>query len=647
MRTLRTSRRTRTNRRTNRRINWPINPRINIGMKLTIGFAAVIVLMVATVAVGLNGLTNVVNTYENEALRIGETARMVEQMEKYVLAQGLAVANYVANENAVYEDEFNTAKGNLEQAATTLRDVMRAEEVHTLLDRIETTQALYAQQVQSAFTGFIRPSDPVFRQVAVSMETSRTRLVEAMAEMVEYQTRRVLEAREEALAADAQARSVMTAVVGIALIVAVALAIAINRAIAGPVRQTAATAARLAQGDLTVDELVVKSNDEVGDMATAFNEMLHTWRDVMEQIRTASTTLLDNGQKLLAVANESTGATAQIATAIHEAAQGMDNQVRQVQQTGAAMTQLRRAIDQIASGAQEQAQRVRQTTVSLEQVTQSIAEVSASAQEVTAASGQGAERAKAGEDAVDQVAKGMDHIRASATRVAGRIDELGEYSRQIGQIVDIIGDIAGQTNLLALNAAIEAARAGEHGRGFGVVAEEVRHLAERSAQSTREIGQLIGNMQAAVAAAVSDMHEGTAQVETGTELTGNARAALEAIMEAIRTTDNLAHTISEATAQMALAGPEMLEAMAEMVGVTEANTAATDEMATSSDRVMQAMDEFARISQETAAGTEQVSASTEEVNAAAADVESSVRMVTENAEKLEQLVQRFRLASGS
>ncbi|MFS8665232.1 MAG: methyl-accepting chemotaxis protein, partial [Limnochordales bacterium] len=228
-------------------------------------------------------------------------------------------------------------------------------------------------------------------------------------------------------------------------------------------------------------------------------------------------------------------------------------------------------------------------------------------------------------------------------RVAQRMDELRQASQQIGQIVNMISDIADQTNLLALNAAIEAARAGEHGRGFGVVADEVRQLAERSSQSTRDIGLLIGSIQAAIDAANSDMQTGTEQVAAGMELAANAQAALEEIIAAIQTTDEVARTISASAAQMAKASPEMLAAVAEMASVVKENTAATEEMAASSDHVRRAMDQVVGISEQSAAGAEEVSASTEEINAAAEEMKRSMQSLMAIASDLDRLVDRFRV----
>lgn len=617
--------------------------RFTLALKLALTFGIVVVLSAVNGWVGTNGITTVVRTYEDGALRLAETARLSVEVEKYTVLQAHAVSGYLVTGDEANRADFEAALREAEATAALLRNTMRTDYARGLIDAVMEHQEQYASMARPVLSGSMEMGSPEFNAAVAAMTATRNSLMEAVEELGAYQAGRI---NEERVSADEVARrtETMMTVVGLLVIgLGIVIAFTLTRSISRPVRAVAEAALRLADGDLTIERLSVTSRDEIGDMAGAFNRMVDNVRDVIEQIRETSRTLSDNGERLLGVANESADATGQIAAAVNEVAQGTGVQVRQAQEARDSMEQLRTAIDQIAAGAQEQAQRAEQTSRSLEQMAQYIEQVTASAQEVADASGRGAERARAGEDAVARVVEGMEQIRSSVTGVARRMDELGDFSRQIGQIVDMISDIADQTNLLALNAAIEAARAGEHGRGFGVVAEEVRQLAERSAESTREIGQLIGNIQAAVDAAISDMEAGTAQVATGTELAGNAREALDEIMEAIEATDNLAQNISEAAAQMAEASPAMLSAMADMASVTEENTAATEEMAASSDQVMRAMDEVASISEQTAAGTEQVSASTEEINAAAEEMKQSMQTMMDMASDLEKLVGRFRI----
>lgn len=427
----------------------------------------------------------------------------------------------------------------------------------------------------------------------------------------------------------------------VTLLLVVGIALRLSRGIAEPIVAISRLAGRVAAGDLTVEPIRVNRDDEVGELATSFRRMIEDLKGLILQVRTDTALLLDGGEKLQGVADETTEATDQIASAMQQAAEGVSHQVERVQETRAAMDQLQAAIEQIAQGAQQQAAQVERTSRTLDEMAHVIVEVADSAQEVVVAAEHGSERGRAGGEAVGRVVDGMTQIRSSSDQIAGTIDELGTYSRQIGQIVEIITEIAEQTNLLALNAAIEAARAGEHGRGFGVVAEEVRTLAERSAASTREIGQLIASIQAAVDEAVAARQTGARHVEEGFTLAAAAQEALGDIIDAITRTDELAHRIAKAAQQMSAASPQMVTAMTEMASITQQNTAATEEMAASSGQVMRTMDEVAAISEETAAGTEEVSASSEEVHAATEDMRGSVHRLMEVVSALGEAMGRF------
>ncbi|HEY8497148.1 MAG TPA: methyl-accepting chemotaxis protein [Limnochordales bacterium] len=618
--------------------------RVPIGAKLTLAFALVLLLMVVPAVSTFKGMRTIESAYRDDVLRISEALRNIELLERHIVTQALNVSNYLLTKDPAFRTGFENARRDVEETLATLKELIRPAEDQALLREIEAIQAEYVAYAMSLIDIAELATLSQIESGILALTEIRTDLLELTGSLVRSGMQLVSQTQAQAQASASLARNLASLAYGMTVLVALAAAFWMTRQITGPLRRVVALAARLADGDLTVERLEVSSRDEFGDMAAAFNRMVDSWREILHQIRETSRRLLGDGERLLEVARESSDATSQIASAVNEVAQGAAVQVRQVQETREAMEQLRAAIQRIAANAQGQARRAEQTSRSLEQMAQYVEQVAASAREVAEASGRGTERAQAGDDAVRRVVDGMAQIRSAVERVAQRMDELRDSSRQIGQIVGLISDIADQTNLLALNAAIEAARAGEHGRGFGVVADEVRQLAERAAQSTRDISHLIDTIQVSIEAANSDMETSTKHVETGMELATRARTALDEIIAAIRTTDNLARTISEAAARMAAASPKMLSDVAEMVAVIQENKAATEDMTASSEQVRRAMEEVASISEESAAGAEEVSASAEEINAAAEELKHSMQRLMTVAMDLGRLVERFRLA---
>jgi len=422
-------------------------------------------------------------------------------------------------------------------------------------------------------------------------------------------------------------------------------ALFLSRSITRPLNVVVAAMQRLAEGDLSLQRLGLAGRDEIAELAKSFDTMLSSLQNVVRRVIEASQQVAAASEELTASANQNAQAVQQVAQTITQIANGATTQTRSVTETARVVSALKDTIARIARGAEQQSGGIAEAGRGVGDSATAVQRVAANSQEVSAVAAQALASGKEGGEAVKATVVGMERIRGTVLQTAQRVQELGAHSQQIGEITQVISDIADQTNLLALNAAIEAARAGEHGKGFAVVADAVRQLAERSSKAAKEISQLIGSIQGGTQAAVEAMQHGTQEVEKGTELAGRAGNALQEILVVMERTQEQVAGIAQAAAEMSKRTAQVATTMEAVGSVTADNATATQQMAASADQVHEAVQQVAATSQQSAAAAEEVSASAQEMSASTEEIAASATTLARMAQELQGVVAHFQMAA--
>ena len=378
--------------------------------------------------------------------------------------------------------------------------------------------------------------------------------------------------------------AVLTVVI---LLVSLGIVYLFTARIVKPIGLLKAASEQIAAGDLRVNALNINSQDEFGQLATSFEQMISNTANLLRNIQKSSEHLAAASEELTASAQQSSEASSMVAT----------------------------AITNVAEGAHEQMNVASNTAKIVGEMSNNIQEVADKSKEVAKQSNQAANKAQDGGKAVEQAVTQMTQIENTVNTSAQVVVKLGEQSKEIGQIVDTISGIASQTNLLALNAAIEAARAGEQGRGFAVVAEEVRKLAEQSQEAAKKIAQLINDIQVDTESAVVAMQTGTKEVKIGAEVVNLAGEAFR----------------------------EIATLVVKVADQVEASSKAMNAMVGESQKIVVASEHINTISGKSAGEAQSVSAATEEQLASMEEISSSSQALAQLAQDLQQEISKFRV----
>ena len=362
-------------------------------------------------------------------------------------------------------------------------------------------------------------------------------------------------------------------------------------------KEMAMVSEAIASGDLSV-EIQTRSQRDV--LALAFSDMATGLRKLVSSVRDNAAQVSSGSNQVASASEESARINVQAATAIEEVTSTMHEMSINVQN--------------MVKNTQTQASSVSETSASIDQMVVSIQRVADTAKVLLDISQRSREEVQNGISTMDKATEGLNRINMAIGSSASIIADLGQKTEDIGKIIEVIDDLAEQTNLLALNAAIEAARAGEHGLGFAVVADEVRKLAEKSAQSTREISELIQGIQKEARRAVENMDKSTTIVDEGITLGGEMGAALKKISNVVTEVFKFAQEIGAATNEQSHGSTQIARATGRLNEITHEISSAVEEQSSGAQAVVRAMEKMRELTQRSTSGSTELAASAEEMS---------------------------------
>lgn len=378
------------------------------------------------------------------------------------------------------------------------------------------------------------------------VEGAVNKFIEIITQLVQHYDKGVETKYGEIVGSNHRVKLILITFGLISIVFCILISVVVTRSITVPIQKNIDVAKTLADGNLSVD-VATDRKDELGDEIRAFQIMVDKWKKLISEVKMSASS---------------------VASASH---------------------QLSVSADQLSKGGADQVERTIQVSTASEEMSQASLDIARNANNISESAKDMVNIAEHGNGIVNKSVDEVKEIAKTVHKSSEFVKDLGDQSQKIGEIVNVINEIADQTNLLALNAAIEAARAGEAGRGFAVVADEVKKLAERTSKSTQEIGNMIGSIRTGVDRAVESMGEASQSVQAGVELSGQAGSALVEILQSASSLQSMVQQIAAAIEEMNSTTNEIAQDIEQVASVTK-------EASNSADQVTQAALELSTLS---------------------------------------------------
>ena len=572
----------------------------NVGTKIGVGFGLVLLIFVIVATVSYRSTTRMIaasdlrkHTYEVLS-RIDETLSSLKDSET-------GERGYLLTGEEKYLEPYQAALGKIDSSIQAVRTLTADNSQQQR--RLDVLEPLVKERLGLAKEMIEVRRTNGFEAALALVKTGKSKVVMDQIRKVnvemESNEQDLLKNRAEAAETDAR-NAIWVIVVGTltALALAALAGFLISRNIARPLTDLTVVAERITVGDLSAKVSTNGRSDEVGVLGRTFDRMtlsLRTMAGAAEQIATGDLRSIIKPQSPDDVLGN---AIARMTENLREQTRGL---MESVNVLGAAANEIVATTTQLASSASESAAAVSETTTTMEEIRQTAQVASQKARSVSDNAQKTSQISQSGRKSTEEAASGMNRIRQQMEAIAASMVRLSEQSQTIGQIIATVEDTAAQSNLLAVNAAIEAAKAGEHGKGFGVVAQEVKSLAEQSRQATNQVRTILNDIQKATTAAMMATEQGSKAVEAGEKQAGTAG-------EAIQVLAGSATEAAQAATQIAASSQQQLVGM---------------------DQVGVAMESIKQASTQSVASAKQL--------------ETAARNVNDLGQRLKQMVERYKV----